>query len=274
MLTIREYKQAASLEEAWQLNQKRPNKIIGGMLWLKMTRGNVMTAIDLSALGLDKITETETEFRIGCMTTLRQLEQHPGLAAYTGGAVREAVRHIVGVQFRNLATVGGSVFGRFGFSDVLTVLLALDSYVELYKGGVIPLAEFARMKYDRDVLVQIIVKKESGLRCAYKSARLTRTDFPMLTCAAAVSDNAGLRLAVGARPAKAMLLQDEKNLVTAPVTQEKTADFAAWAAENIPMESNPRGSAAYRRRLAQVLAQRALADIYGINGQEGNADAD
>ena len=32
MLTIREIKKAATLEEAWQLNQKRPNRVMGGML--------------------------------------------------------------------------------------------------------------------------------------------------------------------------------------------------------------------------------------------------
>ena len=64
-------------------------------------------------------------FSIGAMVTLRQLELHPGLAAYTDGAVRESVRHIVGVQLRNLATVGGSIYSRFGFSDVLTMFLAL-----------------------------------------------------------------------------------------------------------------------------------------------------
>ena len=36
MMTIREYKRAESLEEAWQLNQKKPNRILGGMIWLKM----------------------------------------------------------------------------------------------------------------------------------------------------------------------------------------------------------------------------------------------
>ena len=51
MLTIREYKQAATLEEAWQLNQKRPNRVLGGMLWMRLSKGNVQTAIDLSALG-------------------------------------------------------------------------------------------------------------------------------------------------------------------------------------------------------------------------------
>ena len=55
---------------------------------------------------------------IGCMVTLRQMELHEGLSHYTEGAVKDAFRHIVGVQFRNLATVGGSLFGRFGFSDV------------------------------------------------------------------------------------------------------------------------------------------------------------
>ena len=95
------------------------------MLWLKMQNRTVQTVIDLSDLGLSGIEETEEEYRIGAMTSLRELELHKGLDAMTGGAVRESLRHIVGVQFRNLATVGGSIFGRFGFSDVLTMFLAL-----------------------------------------------------------------------------------------------------------------------------------------------------
>ena len=107
MMTIREYARPATLEEAWQLNQKKPNRVLGGMLWLKMEKINVGTAIDLSALGLDTIEETDTEILIGAMATLRDLETNAALNAYTAGAVREAVRHIVGVQFRNCATVGG-----------------------------------------------------------------------------------------------------------------------------------------------------------------------
>lgn len=51
MMTIREYKKAESLEEAWQLNQKKPNRVLGGMIWLKMENINVGTAIDLLRLG-------------------------------------------------------------------------------------------------------------------------------------------------------------------------------------------------------------------------------
>lgn len=139
MMNIRNYVRVQSLEEAYELNQSRRNRIIGGMLWMKMGKGSIQTAIDLCDLGLDTIEETEDQFSIGAMVTLRQLQLHPGLNEYTQGAMAAAVRDIVGVQFRNLATVGGSIWGRFGFSDVLTQLLAMDSYVELYKGGLVSL---------------------------------------------------------------------------------------------------------------------------------------
>lgn len=261
MLTIREYKRATSLEEAWQLNQKRMNRVLGGMLWLRLSKGNVQTAIDLSALGLDTIEETETEFRIGAMVTLRQLELHTGFTQYSEGANKEALRHIVGVQFRNLATVGGSVFGRFGFSDVLTLLLVMDSYVELYKGGIIPLADFVQMKYDRDILVRIIVKKIKAHYC-YQSVRITKTDFPVLTCSAALSE-AGMQVAVGARPSKAALIKEEQNVAALPLTEAKAKAFSEYAAQVLPTQSNPRGSAQYRTHLIKVLVERCLLELGG-----------
>ena len=51
MMTIREYARPATLEEAWQLNQKKPNRVLGGMLWLKMEKINVGTAIDCRPWG-------------------------------------------------------------------------------------------------------------------------------------------------------------------------------------------------------------------------------
>ena len=120
---------------------------------------------------MDTIEETDTEFAIGAMATLRSLETHAALNAATNGAMREAVRHIVGVQFRNCATVGGSVYGRFGFSDVLTLLLALDCDVELYKAGRMPIAQFAALPYDRDILTHVYIKKTPGLAVHYQSVR-------------------------------------------------------------------------------------------------------
>ena len=267
MMTIREYKRAESLEEAWQLNQKRPNRVLGGMIWLKMENINVGTAIDLSGLGLDTIEETEDSFSIGAMVTLRQLEEHAGFAAYTQGAVKEALRHIVGVQLRNLATVGGSIYSRFGFSDVLTLFLAMDCYVELYKGGTISLQEYAERPYDRDILVRLIVKKEKT-EFYYQSVRNSQTDIPVLTCAAARFENRNYRIVIGARPLKAVPF-------AFPAESDMPAqEFARKCAETIKQQivtgSNMRGSAEYRRHLTGVLTKRAILELEARTAQEEN----
>lgn len=254
MITINNYVKVKDLEEAYELNQKRANRIIGGMMWMRLGKGRVQTAIDLSGLGLDTIEETEDAFSIGCMCTLRTLELHKGLKEYFGDAIRESVRHIVGVQFRNQATVGGSIFGRFGFSDVLTCFLALDTYVELYKGGIIPLSEFAGMKYDNDILVRLIVKKD-GCRVSYLSERMTKTDFPLTACAVSVKDGAW-RVSVGARPMKAVLLtwNDE-------VTEENAEKTAEALVEQLKFSDNMRASGAYRKHLAKVLVKREMLEL-------------
>ena len=153
-MEIREYVRAQSLQQAYELNQRRDSRILGGGLWLRLDRRPIGAAIDLGGLGLDGIREGSEAFSIGAMTPLRALETHPGFNAYTQGAAARALESIVGVQFRNLATVGGSIFGRFSFSDVLTLFLALDAQVELFQRGTVPLEEFVQMPPDRDVLVR------------------------------------------------------------------------------------------------------------------------
>lgn len=262
MITIQKYVRPASLEEAYQLNQNRRSRIIAGMMWTRLGSGSVGTAIDLGDLGLDTIEETPEQFSIGAMVSLRQLEQHDGLNAYTGGAVKNAVKDIVGVQFRNMATVGGSIWGRYGFSDVLTMLLAMDTDVELYKGGIVPLEQFAMEKKDRDILVRILVKKTPGA-FVYTAMRNQRTDFPVIACAVSCV-NGQYRASIGARPARARLYRDEKGLLASGITAESAAAFASFVAENAPTESNVRGSAQYRTHLIRVLTTRAVLELGGI----------
>ena len=261
MLKIKNYVKAESLEQAYELNQKRTACVLGGMVWLKMGNRNIMTAIDLSGLGLDTITETEEAFVIGCMTPLHALETHKELNAYTNNAIRESVRHIVGVQFRNCATVGGSIFGRFGFSDVLTCFLAMDTYVELHHSGILSLADFVNLPRDNDVLIRLIVKKTPG-KCVYLSQRNTKTDFPVLTCAVC-RDERGIRVAVGARPQKAVLLtlSETQNADLAQNRADAAAKIADELAAQIPTQDNMRASAAYRTHLAKVLIRRALLTV-------------
>ena len=252
MIKIKDYVRVGSLEEAYELNQKRSACILGGMLWTKMGQRQVQTAIDLSGLGLDQIEESEEEFSIGCMVTLRQMEEHEGLNAYTDGAARESVRSIVGVQFRNLATVGGSIFGRFGYTEV-----------ELVYAGRMPLAEFACSKRDRDVLVRLIVKKHEGVT-VYQSHRNSRTDFPVLTCAVRVEDGKGCAV-LGARPAKAARVELPAELAEKLAAGKASAEELKAAASEISDQftygSNMRGSAEYRHHLGRVLLRRCMEEI-------------
>lgn len=278
MFYYNQYVRAQSLDEAYELYQKKPNFVLGGMLWLKMKNKTLGTAIDLCDLGLDQIDEDENEFRIGAYATLRQIETHEALNAYTHGAIAESVRHIVGVQFRNVATVGGSIWGRFGFSDVMTIFRALGAKVQLHKAGIMDLDEFAALpRTTRDVLVSVIVPKNAK-GVVYLSQRNQSTDFPVLTCA--VANRSGRYVAViGASPYMAEPVWDEDGILdgitgaktasNASLTEnsennEKIEKFAGYVAEHIRFGSNIRAGAEYREIICRVLTRRAVTQSLDI----------
>lgn len=278
MFYYNQYVRAQSLDEAYELYQKKPNFVLGGMLWLKMKNKTLGTAIDLCDLGLDQIDEDENEFRIGAYATLRQIETHEALNAYTHGAIAESVRHIVGVQFRNVATVGGSIWGRFGFSDVMTIFRALGAKVQLHKAGIMDLDEFAALpRTTRDVLVSVIVPKNAkGI--VYLSQRNQSTDFPVLTCA--VANRSGRYVAViGASPYMAEPVWDEDGILDCLAdaktdgnaaltdnseTNAKIDKFAEYVAEHIRFGSNIRAGAEYREIICRVLTRRAVTQSLDI----------
>ena len=278
MFYYNQYVRAQSFDEAYELYQKKPNFVLGGMLWLKMKNKTLGTAIDLCDLGLDQIDEDENEFRIGAYATLRQIETHEALNAYTHGAIAESVRHIVGVQFRNVATVGGSIWGRFGFSDVMTIFRALGAKVQLHKAGIMDLDEFAALpRTTRDVLVSVIVPKNAK-GVVYLSQRNQSTDFPVLTCA--VANRSGRYVAViGASPYMAEPVWDEDGILdgigevntdgNAALTDNsennaKIDKFAEYVAEHIRFGSNIRAGAEYREIICRVLTRRAVTQSLDI----------
>ncbi len=278
MFYYNQYVRAQSLDEAYELYQKKPNFVLGGMLWLKMKNKTLGTAIDLCDLGLDQIDEEENEFRIGAYATLRQIETHEALNAYTHGAIAESVRHIVGVQFRNVATVGGSIWGRFGFSDVMTIFRALGAKVQLHKAGIMDLDEFAALpRTTRDVLVSVIVPKNAK-GVVYLSQRNQSTDFPVLTCA--VANRSGRYVAViGASPYMAEPVWDEDGILDCLAdaktdgnaaltdnseTNAKIDKFSEYVAEHIRFGSNIRAGAEYREIICRVLTRRAVTQSLDI----------
>ena len=79
MLTISNYVKAKTLEEAYELNQARSSRVMGGMMWMRLGNARVKTVIDLSDLGLDQIEESDNVIKIGAMCTLRQVEESEAL---------------------------------------------------------------------------------------------------------------------------------------------------------------------------------------------------
>lgn len=76
-----------------------------------------------------------------------------------------------------MATVGGSLWGRFGFSDVMTIFRALGAKVELHHAGIMDLDEFVRLpRKTRDILVAVIVPKTVE-KVVYLSQRNQSTVF-------------------------------------------------------------------------------------------------
>ncbi len=251
MLTINHYHKAISLEEAYQLNLKKRNVIIGGMLWLKMQRKNVHTAIDLCDLNLDRIEDVGEALHIGAMVTLRTLETDKTLHELTNGAFQKSVEHLVGVQFRNLATVGGSVFSKFGFSDVTTLLLALDAKVKLYHNGVVPLETFLKKPYERDILTHIVIDKKP-YHTVFLSQKNSKTDFAVLNCAVTEQEDR-YTVVIGARPQRSALITLDK--------QDDFQTIAEKASTHFVFGDNHLASATYRKHICNVLVLRALEQL-------------
>lgn len=247
MYTARNYIKAESLAQAFELNQRRSNAIIGGGCWMRMGERLYDTLIDLSGLGLDQIQDRGEEAAMGAMVTLRQLETNFMLEKCFDGLFRKCTQHIVGVQFRNCATLGGSVWSRFGFSDIVTALLALDCQVELAEAGRISLEDYVKLPRDRDVLSWVFVKKD-GRPVAYETARNSETDLPVLTCALSKAGESW-RAVIGARPGSPCVVEDR--------------DWGRLKETVLALEygDNMRGSSKYRRHLAGVLLGRCKAEL-------------
>lgn len=143
--------------------------------------------------------------------------------------------------------------------------------VELYDAGRIPLTEFVNRKKDNDILVNIIVRKQPLFVC-YMSQRNSKTDFPVLTCAASLIGEEA-RTVIGARPARAVVVEDKESILKnfKHMTNKQRGDaiekFAEYAAEHVTTAGNMRASAEYRTLLVKVLIRRTWEAVGGMKNE-------
>lgn len=276
MIKIKNWVNPESIDEAYEiLNQRINNRVLGGGAFLRLAHDlTIDTAVNLSNLGLDLIEENEEGFEIGAMTTLRQLEVHEGLNNYFSNIFRTALENIVGVQLRNIATIGGTVFAKYGFSDLITALMVLNTRLEFYKYGEIGLDEYLKMprahKRDaKDILIKVKIKKED-IKCSFKMVRNSTSDFAMVNVGVSKVD--GLyKIAVGARPGVACYAEEAMKLINASAhllneaSDQEMTEVLKTLPKNLVFGSNRFGDKAYRVAMSQLLVKRALLEVNDEN---------
>lgn len=258
-MKVNEYYRASSLEDAYQKLQASPkNAIVAGGVWMKKMGQSYNSLIDLSKLGLDKISETKDEVIVGSMVTQHDFEDSKIVSFLFAGAPAFAVREVMGVNFRNLATIGGSIMGRYPFSDVITGLLPYDVELEFYPAQKMSLEEYLNYKGKLNaILVAIHIKKGEG-KGFFKKVKTTALDFPIVNIAVA-KVNKEYRVVVGARPMVAA--RSYKAMEYLNNGGKDFAKAAELAVEELSFMDNKDASKEYRVDLAKVYVRRGLEEV-------------
>lgn len=261
MFTLIDIVQPTTVEEAYTvLTKRKNNQLIGGSAFLRMGRKRIGTGIELSNLNLDYIKEYEHYIEIGAMTTFRSIETSEIINNSFGDIIKNSVADIIGVQFRNVVTIGATVFSKYGFSDLIVALLCLDTEVELHKGGRISLDEFLNRNYEKDLLTKVYINKNNK-KAAYKSLRNAKSDYPLINVSVS-KDNDIFKICVGARPQRATVAKKASEfLSTNDITEENVAKTAQMVVDELSFGSNMRASKEYRCAMAKVLIKRSILEV-------------
>jgi CO/xanthine dehydrogenase FAD-binding subunit len=261
MIAIGEYVKPKSADEAYALlGGRKDASIIGGGLFLRQGSRKIGLAIDLSEAALNFIMETESTVEIGAAATLGDIQRSALLKKHFS-VLPETVSGIVGTQFRNMATAGGSVYSRIGFSELITCLLVLDCSVVLHGKGEVSLTDFLKQDIKtKDILEKIVIRKEQ-IRASYQPFKNTYGSLPILSVAASNGER-GYKIAVGARPGVAQLAEGAMKFLAGKDVNAGTIEQAAeMASEELSFGSDRRASKEYRKQLAKALVKRALTEV-------------
>jgi xanthine dehydrogenase small subunit len=219
------------------------------------------------------ITDTETDIRIGAMTTISALEQaiaphHPSFATM--------LRRYGSTQVRNAATIGGNIANGSPIGDGPPALIALGATLHLRHGDTrraIPLEDFfiAYGKQDRApgefVEAVTIPRQPDTLRCYKLSKRFDQDISAVCGCLALTRDGdtiTAARLAYGGMagtPARAT--RAESALIGAAFSEQTFRRAMQAMAQDFTPLSDMRASARYRMETAQNILLRYFHEASG-----------
>ena len=227
--------------------------------------------VDLNRIPeLGGITEDDGALVIGAMTRQREVKES-SLVAARCPLLADALHHVGHVQTRNRGTIGGSLAHLDPAAELPGVLLAHDAVLEVdgHQGArSIPMSQWA-LGYmtpaleEGELLVRVRVPAWPR-RHGYGFSEIARRhgDFAMAGAAVLVQmDGESIRRCaialVGVDDGPVRLEAGEALLTGNPPTPDRL-DAAARTALDVPGIEDVHASAAYRRKIAAVVARRAL----------------
>jgi carbon-monoxide dehydrogenase medium subunit len=228
--------------------------------------------VDINDLhdALGYVTAEADVVRIGAMTRHRELLESAVLAERFP-IIADAERVIADPVVRNRGTIGGSLCQADPSEDLSAVCTTLDaSCVIRGRDGerVVSMAEFYRGPYetavgDAELLVEIRLPVRPGAGSAYEKVERRAGDWAVVSAGAAVwlSDgvvaDARVGLAAVGPNTTGIPAISEAMRGQAP-SEELYARAGAIAAESCSPVGDQRGSADYKRHLADELTRRSL----------------
>lgn len=274
MLNFKNYFLADSVSLAYEeLMKNKKNVIIGGGSYLRLGNSELNTVISLDKLEMKFIKEDSDYIKLGPMVNFRELETNNVIKNYCNGIISESVSGILGVQFRNNVTLGATVFSKYGFSDLITALLAVDAKVVLFKQGELTLKEYLAVEQtEKDILVEVKLPKNS--QCGiFKCVRKSSTDYSIVNVGVVKDKNNNYTVSVGARPSRAKIAENFSKEITTIVRnienkniellEEKiTKGLLECIDEELIFGDNMRGSGKYRCLLSKNLIKMAVMEVF------------
>lgn len=235
-----------------------------------------LVLVSLAGLDLVGVEERDGEVRIGAMTTLTAVQQHPIVRAKLP-ALREAIDQMAGFSIRNTATLGGNIMNASPAADSLPPLVVMDAaFVLRGPDGErrVKAADFfagpGKTVAGRDeILAAIAIRVGKGAAAFHKLGRRAAETLSVVNAAAYVEVANGVcthaRVAVGsAAPTVKSCRLAARALEGQPVTADSARMAAALVAEEISPITDIRASDWYRRKVAPVVAAWAILAAAGI----------
>jgi carbon-monoxide dehydrogenase medium subunit len=228
--------------------------------------------------GLDALEETDDGIRIGALCTQRKVEDSP-LVKERLPLLAETLGRVATPRIRNMATIGGGLVNGDPNQDPPPSLIALGASVELVSAAgsrSVPVEALFRDYYETDVqpgevLASVTVPPqpaESGW--AYlKFLPRTADDYGTVSVAAVISREADgscrdARIvlgSVGVTPVRAY--EAESLLRGGNLSEDSIRAAATTVRDAVDPLDDFRGSAEYKRDMAEVFTRRAVTAAKG-----------